>query len=135
ATAVAVYWVAPPWLVIPAYLFASLVGGAIVAGVAALLDRWRKVPVVLSTLLLNFVVLELFRYLLQGPMRARGDDGAFLDPQSPDLPEAVRLPQILATSPGRGLHVGLFIALAAAAVVAFVIRRTTLGFRLRVVGQ
>jgi simple sugar transport system permease protein len=135
ATAVAVYWAAPPALVIPAYLCASLVGGAAVAGVAALLDGWRKVPVVLSTLLLNFVVLELFRYLLQGPMRARGDDGAFLDPQSPDLADAVRLPQVLATSPGRGLHVGLFIALGAAVLVAFLIRRTTLGFRLRVVGQ
>ena len=41
-----------------------MVGGALLASLAALLDVWRRVPVVLSTLLLNFIVLELLRFLL-----------------------------------------------------------------------
>jgi simple sugar transport system permease protein len=135
ATAVGVYWNAPPTLAIPALLLAAIAAGAIFASVAAALEQWRGVPVVLSTLLLNFVALEFLRYLLQGPMRARSEGGTLLDPQSPEMRQAARLPEFFAQNPGQGLHLGFFIALIAAALLAFVLRKTTFGFRLRAVGQ
>jgi simple sugar transport system permease protein len=117
------------------HLIAAMAAGALLAGIAAALERWRNVPVVLSTLLLNFVALEFLRYVLQGPMRAVAEDGRPLDPQSPQIPELARLPEYFATSPGQGLQLGFFLALVAAAVLALILRRTTFGFRLRVVGQ
>jgi simple sugar transport system permease protein len=134
-TAVAIYARAPAPLLIPLHLAAAMAAGALFAGVAAALERWRNVPVVLSTLLLNFVALEFLRYVLQGPMRAIGEDGRPLDPQSPQIPEAARLPEFFAANPGQGLHLGVFLALAAALILLFILRKTTFGFRLRVVGQ
>src|SRR5205814_257573 len=75
------------------------------------------------------------RYLLQGPMRARSESGTLLDPQSPELPDAARLPEFFSATTGQGLHLGFFIALATALIVWFLLRQTTFGFRLRVVGQ
>jgi simple sugar transport system permease protein len=135
ATAVGVYWNVPSVLAIPAVALAAMIAGAVFASIAATLEQWRSVPVVLSTLLLNFVALEFLRYLLQGPMRARSDGGTLLDPQSPELREAARLPEFFAANPGQGLHLGFFIALTAAALLAFLLRKTTFGFRLRAVGQ
>lgn len=136
ATAVGVYATRlPAPVLIPVHLAAATIAGALLAVVAAALDRWRRVPVVLSTLLLNFVALEFLRYLLQGPMRATGADGTPLDPQSPELLDAARLPQFFAGPSGQGVHLGFFIAVAAAITTAFLLRQTTFGFRLRVVGQ
>jgi simple sugar transport system permease protein len=133
--AVGIYVQAPAPLLVTLLLLAAMLAGALLAAVAAALERWRSVPVVLSTLLLNFVALEFLRYLLQGPMRAVDEHGHFLDPQSRQLPQAARLPEYFSTNPGQGLHVGFFIAVAVAALLAFLLRRTTFGFRLRVVGQ
>jgi ABC-type uncharacterized transport system permease subunit len=68
-------------------------------------------------------------------MRARSDAGTLLDPQSPELQHAARLPEFFALNPGQGLHIGFFVALLAAVALFFLLRQTTFGFRLRVVGQ
>jgi simple sugar transport system permease protein len=135
ATAVALALRAPSPILILIHLAAAALAGALFAAIAAALERWRKVPVVLSTLLLNFVALESLRYLLQGPMRATSDAGTLLDPQSPQLPEPARIPEFFSTTPGQGLHLGFFIAVAAALLLWFLLRQTTFGFRLRAVGQ
>jgi simple sugar transport system permease protein len=120
-------FVAAPGLVaIPLLLIAAVVAGAAIAMIAAILDWWRKVPVVLSTLLLNFIVIELLRYLIVGPMR---DPGAIVRTREL-LPDA-QLPLIGEMR----LQPGFFFALAAAALVWFILRKTTFGFRLRVVGE
>ncbi|HEY7120463.1 MAG TPA: ABC transporter permease [Tepidisphaeraceae bacterium] len=134
-TAVAVYLPGPAGLLIPMHLLAAVLAGALVAAIAAVLQRWRDVPVVLSTLLLNFVALEFLRYLLQGPMRARRDDGSLMDPQSPELAAAARLPEFLGAGPSQGIHLGFFLAVASAILLSLLLRWTTFGFRLKVVGQ
>jgi ABC-type uncharacterized transport system permease subunit len=133
--AIGIYLPASRWIIIPAMLIGAMISGALFAGVAAALERWRNVPVVLSTLLLNFVALEFLRYLLQGPMRAVGEDGRPLDPQSAELADFARLPQFFSDRPRQGLHLGFFIAVIAALILWFFLRQTTFGFRLRVVGQ
>jgi general nucleoside transport system permease protein len=136
AAAVGIYvHVAAASVLIPLLLLSAMAAGALFASIAAALERWRNVPVVLSTLLLNFVAFEFLRYLLQGPMRARSAGGTLLDPQSQQLPEAAQLPEFFSPTPGQGLHLGFFIALVAAVLLTFLIRQTTFGFRLRVVGQ
>lgn len=130
ATAGGLYLGAPGMLTIPMMLVGAALAGACWSGIAALLERGRGVPVVLSTLLLNFVALELLRYLLQGPMRAPG-----LDPQSEQLPEGARLPMFFLDPRNNGVGMGLFIAVGAALLLWGVLKFATFGFRLRVVGQ
>lgn len=126
ATAVGVGLDVPAPVLILLVMLAAIVGGAALAALAATLDVWRRVPIVLSTLLLNFIVLELLRFLLQGPMREPGGQV-----KSAPLLDAARLPLV----PGTGLHFGFVIALLAAPLIAFLVRHTTFGFRLRVVGE
>ena len=107
---------------IPLLLLTSAAAGAALAAVASLLDWWRRVPVVLSTLLLNAVMVQVLTYLVAGPL---GDSARAVT--RPLLPP-YRFPTL--TVPP-----GLLIALAATAAIAFVLRQTTFGFRLRMVGE
>jgi simple sugar transport system permease protein len=107
---------------IPMMLLVAGAAGAGLAAVASLLEWWRRVPVVLSTLLLNAVMVQVLTYLVAGPL---GDPGRAV---TRPLLGAYRLPGLV-TPPG------LLIALSAAGMVAFVLRQTTFGFRLRMVGE
>ncbi|MBI4581301.1 MAG: ABC transporter permease, partial [Planctomycetes bacterium] len=65
----------PGWLLLPTMLLAAAVAGGLFAIPAALLENHRNVPLVLSTILLNFVAISLVTYLTQGPLRG-GDPSA-----------------------------------------------------------
>src|SRR5690349_16095117 len=54
-------------VLIPLMLVSSAGAGALYALPAALLERFRHVPLVLSTILLNFVAIALVSYLTHGP--------------------------------------------------------------------
>ncbi len=109
-------------------VLAGVVGGAVWAGVAAALKRWRHVQEVLSTILLNFVAVQLVTILVRGPL---------VDPLSVDrdstanIPASVKLPVLVATA---GLHSGIIIAALLAPVLSLGLMRTVWGFRTRVVG-
>jgi ABC-type uncharacterized transport system permease subunit len=126
ATAVATR-LAPPdagaWLA-PVVLIAGAAGGALFGAVAGWLRAARGVSEVISTILLNFVAIQLVAFAIQGPLQERA--GAY--PQSDAFPPGALLPAL-----GR-LHGGLVVAVALAFAVHALLERTALGFRLRAVG-
>jgi simple sugar transport system permease protein len=83
---------------------------------------------VVTTLLLNFVMLLVVSYLLEGPMK---DPMGMGWPKSAPLDKDLRLPRI---AEGLRLHWGFLLALMAALLVWIVQTRTTLGFEMRAVG-
>src|SRR5258705_9524420 len=101
----------PRGVTIPMLLVGAIGAGAVVAMIGAVLDWWRKVPVVLSTLLLNFILIELLHWLIVGPMR---DPGAIV--RTRELLAGAQMPVIGEMR----LQVGFFVALAAAVVMWFV---------------
>lgn len=111
-------------------LAASALAGAAFALVATALERWRGVPVVLATILLNFVALHLVGMIVDGPLR----DPTTTAPQTAMVDDARRLP-ILAVADGVGVHVGVPFALLLPVVAWIALRRTTAGFALDVVGR
>jgi simple sugar transport system permease protein len=113
---------------VPLALAAAALGGAAWAFVAALLDRARGVPIVLSTILLNFIALKLLGALLEGPLKARGTDIV----QSDILGPGYALPLIVSTP--APLHIGFLIALFLAAAIWLLQARTTFGFELLITG-
>ena len=117
----------PAWVLLPLALAAGAAGGAAWAGVAATIRVTRGVHEVLVTLLLNFVALLLVSELLHGEM---GEEGAGF-PQSPLFDSTAWLPKLI---PGTDLHLGIAIAVVAALGANYLLWRTTLGFRWRVVG-
>jgi simple sugar transport system permease protein len=118
----------PSALLLPVAAIAAMAaGGLVLLGPVTLKARFG-VDEVVTTLLLNFVVLLLVSYLLEGPLK---DPRGMGWPRSARLIEEARLPRIVE---GLRLHAGFALALAAAAAVAFVERRTVLGYRIRAVG-
>ena len=120
---------ASPWLLLPLILgAAALAGSALMLGPALLKVR-LGVDEVVTTLLLNFVVLLFVQMMLEGPLKDAMGGGW---PQSaPILPEGA-LPPLFA---GLRLHAGLPLGLGCAVLAHVVMSRTVLGLEIRAVGD
>jgi ABC-type uncharacterized transport system permease subunit len=122
-------WVGPVWAPIHLGLgvVAGIAGGAIYAGIAALLWARRSVNEIISTLLLNFVAIQLVSWLIRGPIQ----ETTRTFPRSQPLPASARWPRLLSNTP---LNWDILLAAAMVLVVWFVLRRTAFGFHLRLTG-
>jgi simple sugar transport system permease protein len=119
---------APAWLLVPLVLLAGAVAGALWMLGPTLLKLKLGVDEVVTTLLLNFVVLLLVGMMLEGPMQ---DPMSLGWPQSAPMLDAAMLPRLLER--GR-LHAGLIVAAVASLLVWIHVQRTVWGFELRAVG-
>jgi ABC-type uncharacterized transport system permease subunit len=106
---------------------AAMGAGAIWAGLAVLLRLTIGINEAVSTLLLNYVALDIMLYLIYEPWKDPSGAG---QPTSRPLDSAARLPYIGDSD----VHGGILVALAAAALVWVLLTRTTWGFRLKIVG-
>ncbi len=116
-------------LVLPVTAMAAMLAGAVVLLGPVLLKTRAGVDEVVTTLLLNFIMLLLVSYLLEGPMK---DPAGMGWPKSAALIREARLPRLIE---GLRLHWGFGVALIAAAVIWLIQTRSTLGFEMRAVGQ
>ena len=120
--------VLPSVLMVPFLLLAGALAGGLLLLLAALLKNQLKVDEVVTTLLLNFVILLLVNYLLEGPIR---DPMSLGWPQAAPIVDQGVLPKLLSRS---RLHVGFIVALAAAVGVWLLMRFTVWGYEIRAVG-
>lgn len=116
-------------LVLPLSALAAMLAGAALLLGPVLLKTRLGVDEVVTTLLLNFIMLLLVGYLLEGPMK---DPMGMGWPKSTPLIPGARLPRIV---DGLRLHWGFALAIIAAVAVWVIQTRTTLGFEIRAVGQ
>lgn len=116
----------PAWLLAPAVLVASLAAGALWALIPALMKVRLGVGEVITTLLLNFVAIDLSAWLVHGPLQE--SRGVF--PQTDPVVEAARLPHL----GGSRLHAGFVVALVLGLVLWWLLRSTRFGFAVRAVG-
>ena len=117
-----------PWVLPLSALAAMLAGAALLLGPVLLKTR-LGVDEVVTTLLLNFIMILIVSYLLEGPMK--DPMGMGWPKSTPLIPEA-RLPRLVE---GLRLHWGFALAILAAIIVWVIQTRTTLGFEIRAVGQ
>lgn len=118
----------PGWALLPLMLVAgALAGGLWMAGPTLLKTR-LGVDEVVTTLLLNFVVLLFVSMMLEGPMK---DPLGMGWPQSAPILDAAALPKLI---PRTRVHAGLVIAVVAAVLVWLMLARTTWGFEMRATG-
>jgi simple sugar transport system permease protein len=122
----------PGWVVVPLALLAGFVGGAIWGGIPGALKAYFSVNEILSTVMMNAIAVQLMNFLLRGPMidPAQAELASKI-PQTARLAEAFRLPRLVPTR----LHLGAAIAVVLAFLVYILLWRTTLGYRIRAVGQ
>ncbi|GAB5446300.1 ABC transporter permease [Gymnodinialimonas sp.] len=118
----------PPALGIAVLLvFGMAAGATLLAGPAYLRLRFG-VDEVVTTLLLNFIVILFVGLMVEGPLR---DPLAFGWPSSVPVDGDYRLPDLVART---RLHVGFLIAIAAAGAVWLILSRTVFGAETRAVG-
>jgi len=117
-----------PWLLFPLMMAAAALAGALVLLGPALMKNRLGVDEVVTTLLLNFVVLLAVSALLDGPMK---DPLAMGWPQSVALQGELELGKLI---PQTRLHTGLLWAIAAAGLLAALLRYTVPGFDIRALG-
>lgn len=121
--------VLPAIVMIPLLMGAGAVAGGLILLIPVLLKTHLKVDEVVTTLLLNFIILLLVSFLIEGPWK---------DPMSMGWPQAASiidegvLPPLLAK--GR-LHAGLIFAILAAICVWILMRFTVWGYEIKAVGH
>ncbi|MGZ6733868.1 MAG: ABC transporter permease [Nocardioides sp.] len=123
------HWHLPAGIHLVAAVLAGLIGGALWGGLAGLLKARTGAHEVITTIMLNYVAINLLGYLLS----VRGF-------QAPPYGQAIanpvdsnaQLPLLLGDS--MRVHAGLLLSIAAAVIVWWLLTYSRLGFRLRAVG-
>jgi len=130
-TVISILWLAPMFpsnttggvmLIIIGTAMGAISGGAYGA-LPGILKAYADANEIITTIMLNFVAIGVVGWLVEGPFRGEGQAAALTDP----LPDNVEFPRLLFDAPGFSV-VGLLIALVAAALIAFLLTRTRLGY-------
>jgi simple sugar transport system permease protein len=122
----------PGWIVITLAILAGFIGGGLWGAIPGALKAYFGVNEILSTIMMNAIAIQIMNYLLRGPMidPAQAELASKI-PQTAALEQAFRLPRLVPTR----LHLGAAIAIGLAILVYILLWRTTLGYRIRAVGQ
>ena len=119
----------PGYVLLPLIIILGCAAGAAGMAVPAYLKTRFGADEVVTTLLLNFVILIFLQMMLEGPLK---DPMGLGWPQSSPILDQGMLPPLMERM---RLHSGLIIALVAAVVAQFMLARSVWGFRLRAVGE
>lgn len=119
----------PSWLLVPLVMLAGAAAGAAgMAGPAYLKVRFGADEVV-TTLLLNFVILLFVQMMLEGPLK---DPMGMGWPQSEPIMDEAALPKLMDRM---RLHAGLIVGIVLAVAAQVALSRTVWGMKIRAVGQ
>lgn len=118
----------PSAALLPTIAIVSILAGAVLLLVPALLKTRFGVDEVVTTLLFNFIFLLIISMLLEGPLK---DPMGMGWPKSARLIPEARLPRII---DGLRLHWGFALAIISALCVWVIQTRSTLGYEMRAVG-
>jgi simple sugar transport system permease protein len=128
---VGAYMDLPVGLHLVAAIVAGVVAGGIWAGIAGLLKAKTGAHEVILTIMLNNIAFYLLAWMLatQGILQAPGSG----NPKTAAMADTARLPQLLGS--GFGLHAGIILAVVAVIFTWWLLERSSLGYRLRAVGE
>lgn len=117
-----------PFAAISLMLIAGFLAGMLWAALPALLKVYLSVDEVVTTLLLNSVMLFIVSALLNGPWR----DPVSGWPQSPTIALSAQFPVLI---PRSRVHLGLLVAIVSALAMWWVFAKTRFGLEVRAIGR
>jgi len=133
--------IVPDVLVITLSLMAGFLAGALYGGLAGFLKAYFDVNEILSTIMLNQIAVQLMNYLLNGILLDPAAAGVNNIPKTARLVGSVQLPRLWIPVGDpmiferTRLHWGLLIAVVLAIIVYIFLWRTSLGYKIRAVGE
>src|SRR5215467_2349506 len=118
---------AAPTGVKAAMVLAGMVVGSVWIALAGALREYRGVNETISSLLLTYIAIALFNNFVEGPLR---DRWSLNKPSTASIGEV----NMIGSLPGLDVHWGLGFGLVFCAAMHVLVRYTTYGFALRIVG-
>lgn len=117
----------PNFLYIPLLLLVGFIAGGLWALLPGFLKTYLKADDVVTTLLLNYIMIYFVTAILEGPWR----DPETMWPQSIRISENAIFPKLIERS---RVHFGLIISILSVIAVYILIKYTKLGFSIRATG-
>jgi simple sugar transport system permease protein len=111
-------------------LMFGLVGAGLWAGIVGFLKARTGAHEVIVTIMLNYIAVSLISYAMRTPLLQDPAAGTNPKTEAPDV--TAQYPGIL--GPSFDIHIGIILALGAVVLFWWLMERSTLGFRLRMVG-
>ncbi len=135
ATVVALQTPGPNWLVTTLAVVAGFAGGAFWSGIAVAAYLWRRVDVMISTLLLTFIApnVVLFAVSKDYLLLDTTDSNTRLASQSERIPSEKRLMEFEVL--GQEVHLGFIAALIISLLVTALLGKSVWGLRVRLLGS
>ncbi|WP_018131324.1 ABC transporter permease [Effusibacillus pohliae] len=122
-------WSLPPVVhALVAILFAMLTAGAW-AGIAGYLKARLQIHEVITTIMLNYIALNLSNYLIRAYFHGQQENTPPIRPSA-----SLEMPILSQLFDNARLHWGILIAVGLAVIVYWLLFRTTKGYELRAVG-
>jgi simple sugar transport system permease protein len=121
----------PAIIHLPLAIVVGMAAGALWAGIAGVLKARTGAHEVILTIMLNYVGYYLLFWALTKDWLLATPGSA--NPKSPPMKETAILPKVLGDR--FNLHLGFVLALVAVAIVWWLLNRSTLGYRIRAVGE
>jgi len=128
----------PGPILVPTVLIAAMLGGMVWAAIPAILKVKTGAHEVVTTIMLNGIAVSLLAWAINFPLKfTDAPPGQNVDLRTDPFPEqglVGDLGKMFGITPGAHLSWLLFLAIGAAGIVWFLIRRTRLGYDARAVG-
>jgi general nucleoside transport system permease protein len=119
----------PPLIHVPLAVGLGVLAGALWAAIPGALKAYTGGHEVINTIMMNYIALNITMFLLNGSMR--DPDPAVLTARTPEIATSARIPPIFESL---RVHWGFVLALLVAALIWWLLWKTTLGFEIRTVG-
>ncbi|AWX58767.1 MULTISPECIES: ABC transporter permease [Brevibacillus] len=130
AALVSIYLPAPGMIKIVAGMFAGMAVGGFWALLPGFMEARFRIPLLISTLLFNYIAVLFASYLVTEPFRDRTGSAALA--QTVMLEKSAWLPKLFA---GMSVHAGFLFAIVAALLLFWVLRFTPFGYEVKMLGQ
>lgn len=119
----------PGWALIPTMIAAGFMAGAFWGWIPGILNARFRLSETIVSLMLNYIAFNWIAFLVYGPLRDREGYSNF--PLSPKFAHHAWFPRLI---PATRLHLGLFLAIFAAIILYVVLKKTRIGYEIRMVG-
>ena len=120
----------PSGLLVPLMVLAGCLGGALFAAVPGILKAFFNVHEVVSSIMMNWIGYWIVYYAIQTYFKGNMETESRLLADSATL----RAPWLSNLFGGSYINLGLFIAILAVVIIAFILNKTTFGYELKSVG-
>lgn len=125
----------PAIVVIPAMMLAGAAAGAVWGLIPGLLRAKLGVNEIITTLMLNYIALAWIQFWVFGPWSEGGFQQTVQFPKEAWLPRLTDFAEQFPILAGLTTHLGMVVAIVAAAIMSVVVSRTRWGYEMRLIGD